>query len=276
MIKSYISTGVKATRIKRLHAAAVNFVMVMYRRLRGPELYLISQWLSGDGLTDHERNAILRKLNGKIVRKHTFMQLAPKEPFSDDLMEIILALLAKREMRIIQCYFDIHATSDDYEPRKVSYFFSPKWLVALQEGMVCNWSEAYYVFLTIKSRSGGWLLLVLDNSSRTVYLVDPMSGGDCRELRDMELLGKMSYYVAVINRARSQVGYATGDDKLWTWKLYPHAYFGAIEHEYDSGMCVFASMYYMIVGCPLSFRASDMDMFRTKLAYWIAVSDLPY
>lgn len=252
------------------------FVMVVYRRLRGPELYLISQWLSSDGLTDHDRNTILRKVNGKIVRKQTFMQLGPQQNVSEDLMSIILALLTKREMRIMQCYHDIHSASDDYEARKVSYFYSPNWAVALQEGMVGNWGEAHFVFLTIKSRSGVWSLLVLDNSTLTVYLVDPISGGNCQQLRNMELIGKMSFYVAVINHSRSQVGYATGDDKLWKWKLYPHAYFDAIEHDYDSGICVFASIYYMIVGCPLGYRASDMDMFRSKLAYWIAVSNLPY
>jgi hypothetical protein len=75
--------------VKRLFTAATAFVTVVYRRLRDPELFLVAKWLSDETITEVVGDFILRRVNGVILMKSTFMDLTPTRPLSDNMMNIV-------------------------------------------------------------------------------------------------------------------------------------------------------------------------------------------
>lgn len=261
--------------MKRLFAAATAFVTVVYRRLRDPELFLVAKWLSDETITEVVGDFILRRVNGVILMKSTFMDLTPTRPLSDNMMNIVLALLERRERRIMQSYHDVHFSASEYVPRQISYYYGPTWLQYFQDGGLADWSNTYHVYVTVMLERR-WSLLVLDCSARTIYLVDSHIGRENPAALSDAIQNSLAYYVAVMTHISAKAALPPVG-RSWSWKVYPHNYVDPIQNDYDSGIFVFACLYFLSAGCPLGFNSiCDMEIFRRHLAYWTCVGDLPY
>lgn len=121
--------------------------------------------------------------------------------------------------------------------------------------------------MTLKSPgSDDWSLLLIDVDSKTMWFIDPRQPQDHSTVR-------LQGYATVMNRLLPRMVLNVAEPGRC--ERYPDQYFEALSNDVDSGICIFAIMFFVCAPCPLAFTAEDIVKLRSTFAYYLLAGDLP-
>lgn len=259
----------KRTLVNRIKIYASSFVTTIHRRLDRVEQNLVNDKLS-IVMTRDQLQVPVCCVNGAPVSREVFADFSPGHTISEQLMETLLLLLRRRDYRIVQAYADKFRRAENYVARSKLLFYNPEFFRTIQQEVVDlpDWNGVHRVFVTLKSPGfDDWSLLLIDVDAKNMWFIDP------RQPPDHALTVKLQEYAEVMNRLLTRMALNTSGP--WRCERYPDQYFEALSNDIDSGIYLFAIMYFLCAPCPLAFSAEDVVKLRSTFAYYLLTGDLP-
>lgn len=257
----------KRTLVNRIKIYCGTFVTTIHRRLDQVEKNLVDEKLSPVVMRDQLQVPVCT-VNGTAVPREVFADFSPGHTISEKLMEFLLVLLRRRDHRIIMAYSDKFRRSANFVARSRSLFYNAEFFRNLRdEGMdLPDWKGAHQVFITLKSPGcDDWSLLLLDVESKRILFIDPRAG----QLDP----ARLQRYAAILHGVLPRTGLDATEP--WRCEVYPEQYFEALSNDEDSGIYLFAIMFFLCAPCPLAFTAVDIVKLRSIFAYYLLSEDLP-
>ena len=160
--------------------------------------------------------------------------------------------------------------------------------------------------LQYQRMADSWVLIIIDVCKHTISIYDPRLDDDVRTVRlsasNAEVVRIMGQQATEIDDNSNVGGFSTFDRNLinfikqsihpflkhvfstieegsWEYQLFQEELISSttiLQNEFDSGMYLFAVIYFKIMEVPIFFSQQSIDRIRVNLAYWILLGQLPF
>jgi len=286
-----IYLGSKKGLIKRLKDSDLYFVTTLHRRLNVVNQRFVDQ-IIGQTLHSQEMgNEILSKINSLNVTRNIIRQLKPNILIQHNCIDVICEMFNKRDDRICRSHHDVNRESHNYQEWKPSLFYSTQIIESLIEDPFLNGfttlqlqsrediilSTAQRLYFTYK---GGnlfadiWCLVIVDIPLRKLFYVNPkLDTNLITEEEEITVLSVMESFEIALNPLLSMMIEAYEGN--WECTFFPNMNFSFLQNDFDSGIYIAMILYFLANDCPPTFLDSDMNKWRSNLAYWMLNESLP-
>lgn len=236
------------------------------------------------------------KILSTVVSRTLLRELRYGCPISEQMMEVFCKLFRKRDDRIYEAHTEVHQRSAHYAPFKRSLYLPYSFMEKLIENPLrddlttsfaayfpTDWSASHTqdLFVIVKSQEYAldpWTLIKVNISSRKIFFFDPRIDAAITPVSEATtaVLNQFQQLLSpFLNRTFQLPPPLLINNDPWQCFVHQHNYLQPLQNDFDSGIYVTASLYFMAVSCPIYFTEARIHAFRDNLGYWILLGALP-
>lgn len=202
-------------------------------------------------------------------------ELNPGKRIRQTLMNEIMSMFAKRESLISQQYANMIRKKSKYCPIELSnYLISNEALDIArirnyflpQENILTAYTSLYFAFELCELDS--WCLLYVNLEKKCIQFIDS-------QRRRVDELGALRNTVDhMINRLNSVLHTFHQENNIlnfndWEINNYPCLLFQPQQNDFDSGIIIAGSIYFISLKAPIYFNDAILQEFRMNFAHWL-------
>lgn len=278
----YVLSGSKRALQKKILDIDIEFVSTVQRGLSDTDEELVRRLIDQQLCSDEEGAEVLvtlgiQPLPALDITRGILRSFRVGSPV-DAAIPAIVQLFRVREQRISNAHQSVNANTAHYVAYEESLIiddaFGTSLLTADNAADTIDIASRFlpadlnqfrrlYVPGKLPDTSDGWILLVIDLSEHALWYIDPRK-------QPLSAMDDIKQIVTTIISARVEAF-----DAVWSCGEYVHSFFDALQNDFDGGLNVAISIYFLLRDCPLAFTQSDMQRFRRTFVYWLMREMLP-
>jgi hypothetical protein len=277
--------GTKRDLLKKIKDYDIYFATTFHRRLNPPNIRFIESFRGGNLEMEEMGAQVIAKVGDANITRNILRQLRIASLLQEDCIYIICQLFNKRDKRICLSHYDVNGTANHYEIFRPSIFLPAIVIRLIQENPNrddlnqyltegLEWQNLHRIYFTNKVGNGlddSWNLVILDVPSLKIYYIDPKLdillpiSLETTELLTAIKTNLTTFMAKITENAGLQL----------TCERYPHQFFTVLQNDFDCGVYLVATLYFLVQDCPIAFIEQDMIKIRDNIAYWMLNESLP-
>lgn len=223
------------------------------------------------------------RISRSITRRDVQCFLKEDNPISKNALLGILDLFKIRDRRIVDEHTDCHGNEKFYKPLLPSQYLPPSFISELLDGKEPAEWEVDYINSTfsnnhrvycIYEKDGFFSLVVLDLTSKSIFLIDPrlQSGNNYTESSKLMLENILIHLKRIQNHLEYDFATWVVDSKTPFFTYYNDPIPQAASGIFD----VLCALYFLVVDVPVYFNRDQLGILRNNFAYWLLLDkELP-
>jgi hypothetical protein len=286
------SGGAKKSIVQRIKDSDLEFVKIICGKLSTENELYIDGKLNRYYATLDEHNAQHVRYGITIVTNKMFRQLKVGCEMKVNMILAFMSLFKMRDEKIFESHKAVNERNANYIPFLKSIFVGPQILQELvafpdcdDEFIVDDITDVHRIYIAYNERNNEinginkWTLIVVNLISQSIYYFDPtldnsLNNNGVRSVPiDEATVVKMNNIKSCVNiYLRKKLQNVAIDFDLM---LLPNNFHHHQQNDFDSGVSVVTSIYFLLHECPIVLKESQMNKLRVNLAYWISTSAFP-
>ena len=268
----------KAALVNRLKMLDLHFFTAINHRLTHANDFFVTSLVTAPLERDDSGSTVVSSVDGVNVTRTIIRQLDIVGLIEEDCMSVVIALLCKRNDRIVTAYSDIHDSAPTFVRLKSNLFFQTNFFNFLNSEGIHAIDELKvlfpqlgqdskmigYICIVIK-KDAYWDVLIICSETKTIQFIHHRPG-DTGAIKNR--------YEEVFNTFANQY-FSSGVAVLWQCSYYSVTNLIELANDFDSGMLAIASLYYLAAESPITTKVCDLQNLRKKIAYWMLSEMLP-
>jgi len=263
-------TGPKGVLIKRVKDGDNATAIIFFRNIVATQQVYIESLLQEPFHAGLMRTKEMARVGDAVLTLETLRDLSVGISISLRLMTFVFELLQQRESAMAAHYNHVNGGEDGDNPFVPILFLHSGNNIAQDERLERPYHSVYWVeFVGIN-----WCLYIFNKTEKTIqYIFPPLFNSNLTDA-EAKLVYPLLFTTSdlLTNNLIDRAGEPPQNVVL---RSYPIYITGDIEDR-DSGVAVFASLSFLIKGCPVVFRSTDMDSYRTKFAHLLTTGGIPF
>lgn len=253
--------------------------------------WLVKSKMSQSILTNEDDAAtVVSEIKDFKVTKGCYRQLGVNNSLTGNVMDAVAALFQLRDDRISDSHQSVNRNRHGYRLWKRSIFLGPSFWRLILEGNIANnqikddfffgadWNAEHYqyIYMFVNSFDAAsvdpWALIQIDLVTHKIEYLDGRING-----RQLPVHAELVQFLQLVKMVLKPLLLFLIPEYTNEWHCDVHreTYFELLDNQFDSGIYVAATTYFLSVGVPLFFERNSIVRLRMNLAYWMLVGELP-